>query len=351
LTESNIYIKRDLQSAGIIILVGLCFGIIYPLFGDDFQDTTAFINGISIGIIGGILLSVFEIFIFKKGTDKQSFLILLVMKTVLYFSACIVLILSMICLTRSLENNMNFWEYFYADEFQEFIFEGEFKIIVVYSMTILVGINFTRQINRRIGHGVLLSFISGKYHHPKEGELIFSFIDLKNSTQIAEELGDLKFHILLREFFNDISKCIFVTNGRIYRYVGDEIVISWSMRKGLKDANCIRAYFYINQELKKHHKKYLDMFGFVPEFHAAYHSGKVIRGEIGDVKSQLVFHGETMYIASKIENECSKLGYDILVSSDLKEKIVLPEIYEMQDVGKLDDMNLFTLIETNSIKD
>jgi hypothetical protein len=56
-----------------------------------------------------------------------------------------------------------------------------------------------------------------------------------------------------------------------------------------------------------------------------------------------------MYIASKIEKECRKLGYDILVSSDLKEKIVLPEIYEMRVVGKLDNMSLFTLIETNAI--
>lgn len=246
---------------------------------------------------------------------------------------------------------MGFYAYFFSDAYQEFIFEGEFKIIVVYCLTILVAINFTRTVNRRIGHGFLLSIITGRFHKPTEAELIFAFIDLKKSTQIAENLGDLKFHILLREFFNDISKCILVTHGRIYRYVGDEIVISWNMKKGLKDANCIRAYFYFNQELKKHREKYIAMFGFVPEFHAAYHCGKVIRGEIGDVKSQLVFHGETMYTASKIEKECSKLGFDILVSSDLIHKIELPVLYDLEAVGRLNNLDLYTLIEKNTIKE
>ena len=93
------------------------------------------------------------------------------------------------------------------------------------------------------------------------------------------------------------------------------------------------------------------MFGFVPDFHAAYHSGKVIRGEIGDVKSQFVFHGETMYTASKIEKECSKLGYDILVSSELMQRLSLPVIYDMQPVGQLieeNNMELYTLIEKES---
>lgn len=247
---------------------------------------------------------------------------------------------------------MGFWEYFYGSDFQEFILNGDFKIILIYCLVILAFINFTRQINRKIGYGVVLSFISGKYHAPKEEERIFSFIDLKKSTQIAERLGALQFHTLLYEFFHDISKCILVTEGEIYRYVGDEIVISWKVKQGLKNANCIRAYFYINEELKKYREKYIKMFGFVPDFHAAYHIGKVIRGEIGDVKSQFVFHGEAMYTASKIEKECTKLGYDILLSSELMQRLSLPVIYEMQHTGQLKsnkNIELYTLVEKKTI--
>ena len=346
--DSNIYLKRDLQSAGIIILVGFCFGLVYPFFGDEWTDTIAFINGISIGVLGGIFLSVSEIFIFKIDSRKWSFIGLLITKTLLYFVVFALLILSVICLTRSYENNMGYLEYFYGAEFQHFIYQGDFVIILIYCLIVLIIINFTRQINRKVGPGVLLNFILGKYHFPKEEEHIFAFIDLKGSTEIAENIGALRYHQLLYEFFHDISKSILVTGGEIYRYVGDEIVISWKMNKGLHNANCLRTYFYIRQELRKHREKYFDMFGFVPDFYAAYHCGKVIRGEIGDVKSQLVFSGETMYITSKIEAECGRSGHDLLISSELMQRISLPVIYKMQHIGQLEghpDISLYTLVE------
>lgn len=333
-----------------IILVGFSTGLIYPFFGDEWGDVIAFVNGISIGVLGGIFLSVSEIVIFKIDSRRWSFIGLLITKTLLYFIVFALLILSVICFTRSIENNMGYWEYFYGDEFQYFIFKGDFIVILIYCLIILVIINFTRQINRKIGHGVLLSFISGKYHTPKEEEHIFCYIDLKGSTQIAEKLGALKFHELLHEFFHDISKSILITSGQVYRYVGDEIVISWKMNRGLHNANCLRTYFYIRQELKKHEEKYLDLFGFVPDFYAAYHCGKVIRGEIGDVKSQLVFHGETMYITSKIERECRRLGEDLLISSDLMQQIALPVVFKMQHVDELTDypeISLYTITESD----
>jgi class 3 adenylate cyclase len=108
----------------------------------------------------------------------------------------------------------------------------------------------------------------------------------------------------------------------------------------------------MKQQLKKKREKYLEMFGFVPDFHAAYHSGKVVRGEIGDVKSQLVFHGEAMFIASKMENECSSIGYDILISSELIQQISIPVIYEMHHVADLEwneKIELYTLTEKEKI--
>lgn len=346
--ESNILLRQKFRSSGIIILVGFCFGLVYPFFGDDWSDTTAFINGILIGVIGGIFLSFFENFVFKIDSRKWSFINLLIIKTVLYVTFFAILIPAVICFTRSIENNLSFWEYFYGDSFQHFIFIGDYKIILIYCLIVLIIINFTRQINRKIGYGVLINFIFGKYHTPKEEERIFAFIDLKKSTQIAEELGALKFHKLLYEFFHDISISILVTKGEIYRYVGDEIVVSWKTSQGLHNANCIRAYFFMKQQLKKKREKYLEMFGFVPDFHAAYHAGKVVRGEIGDVKSQLVFHGEAMFIASKMENECSSLGYDILISSELLQQISIPVIYEMHHVADLEwnkRIELYTLTE------
>ncbi len=346
--EVDILLQEKLKSSGIIILVGFCFGLVYWVFGDEWTDFVALINGVSIGILGGVILSFFEFFVFKIDSRRWSFINLLIFKTILYFTLFALLILSVICFTGSIENDKGFWEYFYGEEFQKFIFQEDFIVILFYCLILLITINFTRQINRKIGYGVLLNFIFGKYHVPREEERIFAFIDLKKSTQIAERLGALKFHKLLYEFFHDISLPILMTKGEIYRYVGDEIVVSWKLKQGLHNANCIRTYFYMKRQLKKHREKFLDMFGFVPDFHAAYHIGKVIRGEIGDIKSQLVFHGETMFIGSKIENECGILGCDLLISSSLIQQLSVPVIYDMKYIGVLTgykDVALYTLSE------
>ena len=347
--ESKILLQRKLESAGITILVGFCFGIIYPLFGDEITDKVAFINGISIGVLGALIISILEYFVFKIDARYGSFINLVIFKTLLYFVLFTLLILTTICFTRSIEKGVGFWDHFYGDEFQSFIFKGDFKIILIYSLVILSIINFTRQINRKVGYGILLNFVLGKYHKPKEEERIFAFIDLKNSTEIAEKLGALKFHKLLFEFFHDISLSILLTKGEIYRYVGDEIVVSWKIKDGLKEANCIRAYFFMKQQLKKQREKYLKLFGFVPDFHSAFHSGIVIRGEIGDIKSQLVFHGEAMFIASKIEKECSRSGNDLLISSGLIQQLSIPKTYEMIPAGCLPNyanIKLYKLAET-----
>ncbi len=346
--ESNILLREKLKSSGIIILVGFCFGLIYWIFGDEWSDMTALINGISIGVTGGIILSFFEYFVFKIDSRKWSFISLVIFKTVLYFILFAALILGVICLTRSIANDMGFWEYFYSDKFQNFIFREDFHIILIYCLAILIIINFTRQINRKIGYGILLNFIFGKYHEPKEEERIFAFVDLKQSTQIAEKLGALQFHRLLYEFFHDISMSIILTKGEIYRYVGDEIVVSWKINNGLRNANCIRAYFFMKNRIQKNSNKYRGMFGFVPDFHAAFHIGKVVRGEIGDVKSQFVFHGETMFITSKMEKKCSVLGYELLVSEPLVKRLSFPANYEVASVGKIQgigEMELFTIYE------
>ena len=325
---------RNLQSTVIIISVGFLSGLIYPLFGDEITDGVAFINGIEIGLLGGMTISFFEYVVFRIDSRRWSFIGLVALKTFIYFLIFAILIVSVICFNRSLEHDMSFRAYFNGPEFQAFIWKADFKVILIYCLVLLTVINFTRQINRKIGYGVLLNYIFGRYHQPKEEERIFAFIDLKKSTEIAEKLDARKFHQFLYEFFHDISLGILISHGEIYRYVGDEIVISWKSSSTAKNTNCIRSYFIMKQDLADNSQKYKAKFGFVPEYYAAFHVGKVIAGEIGDVKSQFVFHGETLFITSEIEQACKDSGYDLLVSSELMGKIQLPNNLKAKPIGK-----------------
>src|SRR5438477_5683461 len=99
--------------------------------------------------------------------------------------------------------------------------------------------------NRMIGANVLGYFVAGEYHRPKAEERIFLFIDLEASTQLAERLGSARYFELLRRFADNLTEPVLETDGEIYQYAGDEVVITWPMTAGLRAANCVRCFFEI----------------------------------------------------------------------------------------------------------
>jgi len=90
---------------------------------------------------------------------------------------------------------------------------------------------FLLQVNDKFGSGILLKFLAGNYHQPKKEERIFMFMDMRSSTTIAEKIGNEKYFNLLNDVFADITNTIINYEGEIYQYVGDEIVISWSIKR------------------------------------------------------------------------------------------------------------------------
>ena len=98
----------------------------------------------------------------------------------------------------------------------------------------------------------------------REVDRIFCFIDLKDSTSIAEKLGHLQFAMFLRDYYSDISEALRRTAAQIYQYVGDEIVLSWSFADGLKDNNLINCVFQMKKILNGAQAKVYQQVWSVP---------------------------------------------------------------------------------------
>jgi adenylate cyclase len=103
-------------------------------------------------------------------------------------------------------------------------------------------IQFVLQMNRMIGANVLGYFAAGVYRRPKAEERIFLFLDLEGSTQLAERLGSAGYFELLRRFVDDLTEPVLEAAGEIYQYAGDEVVITWPIETGVRDANCADAF-------------------------------------------------------------------------------------------------------------
>src|SRR5205085_6118954 len=103
----------------------------------------------------------------------------------------------------------------------------------------------------KYGPGMFWSMLSGKYHNPKIENRIFIFLDINESTTIAEDLGHEKYFRMLRDFFNDITIPVLANDGHIYQYVGDEVLVSWpnTPENKINSLKFIRNTYYLLERL------------------------------------------------------------------------------------------------------
>ena len=218
-------------------------------------------------------------------------------------------------------------------------------------LVIVLGTLIVLQVNDKYGPGIFISFLLGRYFQPKREERIFMFLDLRSSTTIAEKLGEERYFNFIRNVFKDVTPAILRSKGEIYQYVGDEIIISWKMKNGIENANCLQCFFQVQASLlkkKEYYEKNYD--GICPEFKAGIHYGHVMAGEVGVVKRDIVFSGDVLNTTARIQSKCNDLGVNVLVSKFLLDKLSLKnnkiDLQEMGDMllrGKQKKVVLYTL--------
>jgi adenylate cyclase len=193
-----------------------------------------------------------------------------------------------------------------------------------------------------------MKFLSGRYFEPKSERRIFMFLDLKGSTAIAEKLGEQEYFRFLQKTFKDITSILLSTRAEVYQYVGDEVVLSWNIKEGLKNFNCIRCFQEIEKLFKESESLYENMFGVVPRFKAGLHVGKATVGEIGVLKRDIVYSGDVLNTTARIQSKCNELGAALLVSEDLKDSLPsngleFNSLGEIRLRGKSEAMVLYSL--------
>lgn len=204
---------------------------------------------------------------------------------------------------------------------------------ILFSLAISLLFSMVMGLQRMLGKEVLLSFFTGKYHKPVEEQRIFMFLDMVSSTTVAEQIGHIKFYEFLNEVFFDITPDILEANGQIYKYVGDEVIISWPLKVGVRNNQCVELYFAVQQTLATHLQAYTEKYGVKPYFRAGMHMGKVIVGEIGDFRREIGFLGDTVNTTARIQEMCKVKQQDLLLSEDLYTHLQNPEAYEAHNFG------------------
>jgi adenylate cyclase len=315
----------------VLTLIWVCLGVFIEMYNAVSYDPTAkhFFLFFPLGnnvvqhllitavgpLLGGLCIGGALVFFLRDKLRKQSFIVKLLVQTVAFAAAvfAIILVVSSVHVwTTGGRFDRTFFDIIYT--------VGILRLVVIWLLIGIITI-VVLDISDKYGKGIMWRIITGKYHRPVVEERIFMFMDLKESTAMTQRLGDEMYFQLLRSVFLLVTDPVLNHEGEIYQYVGDEIVLSWMMDKGLERANSIHCFFSIAREIKNREDEFLRLFGEVPEFKAAIHMGSVVAGEIGVIKKDIVFSGDVLNSTSRILSQTKVYGEDLLVSDLIYEKL------------------------------
>ncbi|WP_299116477.1 adenylate/guanylate cyclase domain-containing protein [uncultured Winogradskyella sp.] len=285
--------------------------------------------GIILGLLLGTFYAVIE-FLFDEFFSKKLILgISVIIKSLIYL-ILIIIVLSLLSfrieeqIDIDLPNERGWWR---TDPF--------FWNTVIYFITASIVFSLIRIANDKFGRGMFLNILLGKYRKPREESRILMFLDLKDSTKIAEHLGHIKYSKFIQDCFTDLNKVLNKYEAEVYQYVGDEAVVTWTSKKGFKKNNCIKLFFAFREQLKKRNEHYTLKFGYEPIFKAGIHFGKLMIAEVGTVKKEIAYHGDVINTASRIQSLCNTYYSSLLVSETTLKKLKLDGQYMTNSKGTI----------------
>jgi adenylate cyclase len=116
--------------------------------------------------------------------------------------------------------------------------------------------------------------------------------------------------------------------------VGDEVVVIWKMKDGLRNNNCVQSYFLALNILEDKKEYYYNKYNIIPSFKSSLHAGEVTITEIGVSKKEIVYHGDTMNTASRICASAHSLDKSIIISQSLYNKLSTENDLIYEDLGE-----------------
>ncbi len=340
--------KRNLRRIIPVAIIWFFFGMLYVLIEKGIlADLTiypstntnySFKNSIMITSISsfltGMLIGALEICYLYRLFNRFSFGVKMALKTIIYMVFIILFLLILSLISNSVTSKLSLTDPLVIQAVEYFVRDFAFWSVALYIGSMIIISLFVLEVSNNLGSGVLGDFLTGKYHKPIQEARIFMFLDMKSSTTIAENLGHVKYFKLLNAYYAAMGSAIVDSLGEIYQYVGDEIVVSWPLQKGLKNYNCICCFFRIKEQFKKRAKKFERDFGIVPTFKAGFHYGTVTTGEIGEVKKEILFTGDVLNTTARIQSLCNEFNAELLISGKLLSKLELPNTFNTTNLGE-----------------
>lgn len=198
--------------------------------------------------------------------------------------------------------------------------------------------------SRYVSDHILDSVIKGGYQPNIEGErrkITVLFSDIRNFTQLSEQLSPEKVVNLLNDYFEAMVDIVFKHRGTLDKFMGDGMMVIFGAPEDdpYQEERAIRAALEMSRELErlcgewKHGRDVSISAGI------GINTGVAIVGNIGSHRHmEYTAIGDTVNLASRIESMTKEAGHAILVSDytyvSVRSQFVFKRIDNLAAKGK-----------------
>lgn len=208
-----------------------------------------------------------------------------------------------------------------------------FWTATIFSAVFSVVMNLVVGVINIIGPRSFFNLAFGRYHSPVTENRFVLFVDIAGSTGLAERLGGLGIHRFLDRTFRLLTGCVVDYRGEVLNYVGDEVIVTWLEQPGAVDCRPLRCFLAMRAALEQSATRFETEFGAAPQIRGSLHFGTVTVGEIGVVKRAIVFNGDVMNTASRLEELSREIDGGFVVSRAAMMRFNSAPPVAMRDLG------------------
>lgn len=192
-------------------------------------------------------------------------------------------------------------------------------VFILYSFSMLMIVRITHF----VGIETLVHIAVGTYHRPVTARKIIMFVDMNNSTHIAEALGPLDTRSFVRKFVSQVERAVTDGGGEVYLYKGDGLIAMWDWRDRRRDALAVfRAVDGIARNVAGRGRDDYAQFNVSPTFRVGVHGGEVVISEQGLVRRSIGVFGNTINIAAAMETAAKLHRTTCIVSQPIADAVL-----------------------------
>lgn len=271
-------------------------------------------GALTVGIFMGTILFLLQELVYPRFFHNYGILLTTLLRSLLFLVVCFLGLLIVLELNKVHYIRINNW----------FALQVNTKWMVcftAYCLIVHIFITLLQAFSRRLGSHYFKNLLRGNYMIPVVEYRVFMFLDMCSSATVAEEVGHYNYSLLLQECFTDLSEILVEYNAEVYQYVGDEAVLTWKVKEGFKRQQCIELYEAFVVRLLEKKELYQRKFGLVPRFKASINEGLVTVAEIGQIKTEIAYHGDVLSTAARVRDLCNDYKTNLLITQSFFEQL------------------------------